>query len=124
MYNNIIQTLTDYNNLLSNNNFEKSKFMHVNTFIKDDTYVSKFNVAGFDKSEIKIEFTKRISGYNRQIKVIAENSEFGLLKMCADVPSTIDEKSVKAVLKNVILTISCWEEKIKSPLTNLTIQVE
>lgn len=124
MYNNIIQTLTDYNNLLSTNRIEKPKFMYVNTVIKNDTYVSKFNVAGYEKNEIKIEFTKRTSGYSRQIKIIAENSEFGLIKLFAEVPSTIDEKSVKAVLKNGILTVSCCEEKVKSPLASLTIQVE
>ena len=89
-----------------------------------DDFVLKFNVAGFDKGDIKIEFTKRIAGYNRQVKVVAQNLEFGALNLYADVPSTIEEKSVRAVLKNGILTISCCEEKVKSPLTSLTIEVE
>ena len=118
MYNNILQTLT--NGLV----YPQTNFKFVDTFINNDTYVSKFNVAGFEKNEIKIEFTKRIAGYNRQVKVTAENKEFGTVKQFCEVPSSIDEKSVKAVLKNGILTISCCEERVKSPLTSLTIQVE
>jgi HSP20 family molecular chaperone IbpA len=118
MYNNILQTLT--NGLV----YPQTNFKFVDTFINNDTYVSKFNVAGFEKNEIKIEFTKRIAGYNRQVKVTAENKEFGTVKQFCEVPSSIDEKSVKAILKNGILTISCCEERVKSPLTSLTIQVE
>jgi HSP20 family molecular chaperone IbpA len=119
MYNDILETI---NNL--NKTYQQTNFKFVNTVIKGDNYVTHFNIAGFDKSEIKIEFTKKVGGYNRQIKIIAENKEFGISKQFTEVPSTIDEKSVKAVLKNGILTISCCEEKVKSPLASLTIQVE
>ena len=119
MYNDILQTI---NNL--NKTYQQTNFKFVNTVINGETYLTKFNVAGFEKNEIKIEFTKRLTGYNRQIKIIAENKEFGISKQFTEVPSSIDEKSVRAVLKNGILTISCCEEKVKSPLTSLTIQVE
>lgn len=119
MYNDILQTI---NNL--NKTYQQTNFKFVNTIINGETYLTKFNVAGFEKNEIKIEFTKRLTGYNRQIKIIAENKEFGISKQFTEVPSSIDEKSVRAVLKNGILTISCCEEKVKSPLTSLTIQVE
>ncbi len=109
---NLLKTLDNYD------------YSYVLTTKKDDSYVTKFNVAGFEKDEIKIEFTKKSSGYSRQIKVTATNEEFGSIKFFTEVPNSIDEKSVKAKLKNGILTISCFEEKIKSPLTSLTIQVE
>jgi HSP20 family molecular chaperone IbpA len=122
MYTTLLNTLTNNKNLI--NNFHNYNYDYISAIKKDDQYVTKFNVAGFDKSEIKIEFTKKVSGYTRQIKVTAQNEEFGILKLYSEVPSSIDEKSVKATLKNGILTISCAEEKVKSPLASLTIQVE
>lgn len=119
MYNDILQTINSLNKT-----YQQTNFKFVNTIINGEIYLTKFNVAGFEKSEIKIEFTKRLTGYSRQIKIIAENKEFGISRQFTEVPSTIDEKSVRAVLKNGILTISCCEEKVKSPLTSLTIQVE
>jgi HSP20 family molecular chaperone IbpA len=115
----LLDTLT--NKLKS---YPETNFKFVDTFISDGAYVLKFNVAGFEKDEIKIEFTKKVVGYNRQIKVIAENKEFGIVKLYGEIPSSVDEKSVKAVLKNGILKISCCEEKVKSPLSSLAIQIE
>jgi HSP20 family molecular chaperone IbpA len=115
----LLDTLT--NNAMS---FPQSNFKFVETIIKDDTYELKFNVAGFEKEELKIEFTKKIAGYTRQVKIIGESKEFGITKQYGEVSSSIDEKSVQAVLKNGILKISCCEEKVKSPLTSLTIQIE
>jgi HSP20 family molecular chaperone IbpA len=118
----LLDVLTSNKNIFNKlNNYDYS---YVLTTKKEDSYLTKFNVAGFEKDEIKIEFAKKSSGYNRVIKVIATNEEFGSVKFLAEVPNSIDEKSVKAKLKNGILTISCFEEKIKSTLTSLTIQVE
>jgi HSP20 family molecular chaperone IbpA len=118
----LIDALTSQKNLFKT--LDNYDYSYVLTTKKDDSYVTKFNVAGFEKDEIKIEFTKRSSGYSRQIKVTAKNEEFGSVKFLTEIPNSIDEKSVKAKLKNGILTISCFEEKVKSPLTSLTIQVE
>jgi HSP20 family molecular chaperone IbpA len=118
----ILDALTINKNLLKT--LPNYDFNFVLTTKKDDSYVTKFNVAGFEKDEIKIDFTKKSSGYHREIKVVASNDEFGTVKLFTQIPNSIDEKSVKATLKNGILTISCFEEKIKSPLASLTIQVE
>jgi HSP20 family molecular chaperone IbpA len=128
MYTTLLNSLINQDSLATQKSLLKTlenyNYDYVLTTKKDDSYVTKFNVAGFEKNEIKIEFTKKVSGYTRQVKIIAQNEEFGTLRLFSEVPSSIDEKTVKATLKNGILTILCNEEKVKSPLASLTIQVE
>jgi HSP20 family molecular chaperone IbpA len=124
MYNTyLLNTLINSSNA---SDLENYNYSYVLAKKKDETYTAKFNVAGFEKDEIKIDFfvKENTNINNRQIKVIAQNQEFGILKFFTEFPRLIDEKSVKASLKNGILTISCREEKIKSPLTSLKIEVE
>lgn len=103
----------------------KNKYNYIKTEkINDGTFLSKFILPGYEKDEIKIEFSKT-DMYNgsRQIYVTAKNDEYGETFFTSIIPYDIDEKSTKAILKNGILKISFCREKNKSPLSSLKIEV-
>jgi HSP20 family molecular chaperone IbpA len=115
-----LSSLTD---LLGTGN--KNKFNYIKTEkLNDGTFVSKFVLPGYEKDEIKIEFSKT-DMYNgsRQIYVTAKNDEYGETFFTSIIPYDIDEKSTKATLKNGILKITFCREKTKSPLSSLKIEV-
>ena len=66
----------------------------------------KFRVPGYEKSEIKLSIDKNSNG-KKVLNIKAENKEFGILKISEILNSSIDESSIKASLKNGILTITC-----------------
>jgi HSP20 family molecular chaperone IbpA len=65
----------------------------------------KFRVPGYEKSEIKLSVDKGSNG-KKILNIKAENKEFGILKISETLSSIVDESSIKASLKNGILTIS------------------
>jgi HSP20 family molecular chaperone IbpA len=66
----------------------------------------KFRVPGYEKSEIKLSVEKGQHG-KKILNIRAENKEFGVLKISEILNSSVDESSIKASLKNGILTVSC-----------------
>lgn len=66
----------------------------------------KFRVPGYEKSEIKLSIEKGQYG-KKVLSIKAENKEFGVLKISEILSSSVDESSIKASLKNGILTVSC-----------------
>jgi HSP20 family molecular chaperone IbpA len=76
----------------------------------------KFRVPGYEKPEIKLSIDKGHHG-KKILNIKAENKEFGILKISETLSSTVDESSIKASLKNGILTISC-------STNNKTIQID
>lgn len=66
----------------------------------------KFRVPGYEKPEIKLSIEKGQYG-KKVLSIRAENKEFGVLKISEILSSSVDESSIKASLKNGILTVSC-----------------
>ena len=92
---------------------------------KDGIITLKYKVPGYEKNEIKIDLNQSLSnGVDRYLTVKATNSEYGTTMYKSYIPKNIDEKLTKANLKNGILTLTFVEEKIKSPLANLKIEVD
>jgi len=142
MYNSTLNTLTsltpfDINGLFTtsnNNSLMKDSIVAMNkhsynsnrqgiTFIdKPDHYVAMLNVAGFDKSEIKISEDKTNCGYSI-INVSCNSQEFNLkINYTFSIPSNANLNTIKSVLKNGILTISC-EIKTQKP-KSISIEIE
>jgi HSP20 family molecular chaperone IbpA len=76
----------------------------------------KFRVPGYEKSEIKLSVDKGHYG-KKILNIRAENKEFGILKISEILHSAVDESSIKASLKNGILTVSCT-------MSNKAIQID
>jgi HSP20 family molecular chaperone IbpA len=76
----------------------------------------KFRVPGYEKSEIKLSVDKGLHG-KKILNIKAENKEFGILKISEILNSTVDDSSIKASLKNGILTVTCVTN-------NKTIQID
>ena len=92
---------------------------------KDGIITLKYKVPGYEKNEIKIDLNQSLSnGVDRYLTVKATNREYGTTMYKSYIPKNIDEKLTKANLKNGILTLTFVEEKIKSPLANLKIEVD
>jgi len=97
----------------------------VKTTSKDGIITAKYKVPGYNKDEIKIDIKPSNSFHiDRTLTVAANNLEYGPINYRSYVPKNIDEKLTKASLKNGILTLTFVQEKIKSPLSNLKIEVE
>lgn len=90
----------------------------------DGVYTLKYKLPGYEKNEIKISFDSKPSYTNRTVTVTAFNKEYGNEKFVNLVHASIDEKSVKANLKNGILTLSYTLEKVKNPLASIKIEEE
>jgi HSP20 family molecular chaperone IbpA len=97
----------------------------IKTSSKDGIITAKYKVPGYNKDEIKIDI-KPSNGFNvdRTLTINANNAEYGAVNYKSYIPKNIDEKLTKANLKNGILTLTFVQEKIKSPLANLKIEVE
>jgi HSP20 family molecular chaperone IbpA len=76
----------------------------------------KFRVPGYEKSEIKLNIEKGQYG-KKTLTIKAENKEFGILKISETLHSAVDESSIRASLKNGILTVSCT-------MSNKAIQID
>lgn len=141
MFNSTLNTLTsltplDINGLFTttnNNSFIKDSIVAINknsynsarqgiTFIdKQDKYVAIANVAGFDKSEIKITEEKSSSGCST-ISVSCQNKELNTIHYLFQLPSNANLNTIKSVLKNGLLTLSC-EIKNQKPKP-ISIEIE
>ena len=92
------------------------------TFIdKQDRYLAVLNVAGFDKSEIKITEEKSTSGYST-INVSCQNKELTTINYLFCLPNNANLNTIKSVLKNGLLTFSC-EVKNQKP-KSISIEIE
>ena len=138
MFNSTLNTLTsltplDINGLFLNSTPSKDSISSINkhnynisrqgaTFIdKPDRYLAVLNVAGFDKSEIKISEDKTNCGYSI-INVSCNSQEFNKINYTFSIPSNANLNTIKSVLKNGILTISC-EIKTQKP-KSISIEIE
>lgn len=137
MYNATLNTLTsltplDINGLFTNTLSLKESIVAMNkyshnsnrqgiTFIdKADRYIAVLNVAGFEKSEIKITEEKTTSGYST-VNVSCHNQELTKINYMFSLPSNANLNTIKSVLKNGLLTISCEikNQKPKSILIDI-----
>ena len=103
------------------NSYEK--FDYIKPEIKEDSVIFKYKFAGYEKNEIKID-SENSHSPNRILKITGHNEEYGTIIYKSVIPTNVDDKSVKAVLKNGILTLSFLLEKLKSPLANIKIHVD
>jgi hypothetical protein len=114
------------------NVFDKKSIFEVNKYTrnvdrkgiwfedKPELYTAKINVAGYDKSEIKIN-EEKTNGSSR-IDVVCENKDFPKIKFSFHLPSDADSSTIKSTLKNSILTISCQVKKPKSKSSVIEIE--
>ena len=105
-----------------------NKFNHTEVYAqsKDGLITAKYKLPGYERDDIKIDTsqTPTVNNYSyRTIIVKANNSEYGAVSYSTSIPKNIDEKLTKANLKNGILTLTFVQEKIKSPLTSLKIEI-
>jgi HSP20 family molecular chaperone IbpA len=138
MYNSTLNTLTsltplDINSFFANTLCVKESIALMNKYTnninrqgvsfldKPDRYVATLNVAGFDKSEIKITEEKTTSGYST-INVSCHNQETPKVHYIFSLPNNANLNTVKSVLKNGILTVSC-EIKTQKP-KSISIEIE
>lgn len=138
MYNTTLNTLTsltplDINSFFTNTLSLKESIVSMNkytsnpnrqgiTFLdKTDRYVATLNVAGFDKSEIKITEEKTTSGYS-VVNVSCNNQEMNKINYAFNFPSNANLTTIKSALKNGMLTISC-EIKNQKP-KSISIDIE
>ena len=92
------------------------------TFIdKPDKYLAVANVAGFDKSEIKITEEKSTSGYST-ISISCQSKELNTINYLFCLPNNANLNTIKSVLKNGLLTFSC-EIKNQKPKA-ISIEIE
>jgi HSP20 family molecular chaperone IbpA len=111
----------NYSNIEPLGIFDFSNTCFGETKNKDGTFTMKFKVPGYQKEEVKITFSERYSN-NRCIDVFANNEEFGFEKYSSIVHRDIDEKSVKATLRNGILTVSYSLQKPKNSSSSIKIE--
>jgi HSP20 family molecular chaperone IbpA len=138
MYNSTLNTLStliplDINGFITNNICLKESIVSINkntqncnrqgiTFIdKPDRYIAVLNVAGFDKSEIKITEEKTAHGYS-VVNVGCHNQELTKINYLFSVPLNANLNTIKSVLKNGLLTVSC-EIKNQKP-KQVSIEIE
>jgi len=138
MYSSTLNTLTsltplDINGFFTNTLSLKESIVAMNKYThntnrqgiafldKPDRYVATLNVAGFDKSEIKITEEKTTSGYST-VNVSCHNQELPKVNYIFSLPNNANLNTVKSVLKNGILTVSC-EIKTQKP-KSISIEIE
>lgn len=106
--------------IVSLNKFTKNvNRQGISFFDKPDSYVALLNVAGFDKSEIKITEEKSLSGYSL-VNVNCKNDQFAI-DYVFNLPSSANLNSIKSSLKNGMLTISCEIKTQKSKLISIEV---
>lgn len=107
--------------LFLKDDFNNDYYDHLNE--KNGIFTLKVKVPGYDKNDIKILFTEKNSyERHRKINLTAENEEYGIQKTSLLIHNNFDEKTVKANLKNGILTITYALEKTKSSLSSIRIE--
>lgn len=138
MYNTTLNTLTtltplDIGGLFTNSISLKESISSMNkrtqncnrqgiTFIdKTDRYIAVLNVAGFDKSEIKITQEKTTHGYS-MVSVDCHNQDLAKINYLFNIPINANLNTMKSVLKNGLLTVSC-EIKNEKP-KQVSIEIE
>ena len=138
MFNSTLNTLTsltplDINGFFVNSVPSKDSIVAINkhsyninrqgiTFIdKPDRYLAVLNVAGFDKSEIKITEEKSNSGCST-ISVSCQNKELTTINYLFCLPTNANLNTIKSVLKNGLLTLSC-EVKNQKP-KSISIEID
>jgi HSP20 family molecular chaperone IbpA len=138
MYNSILNTQTtlspfDINRLFANNISLKESIVSMNKYTqncdrqgiafidKQDRYLAVLNVAGFDKTEIKITEEKTTHGYSK-VSVECDSKELTKINYLFNIPSNANLSTIKSVLKNGLLTISC-EIKNQKP-KQVSIEIE
>ena len=138
MYNSILNTQTtlsefDINRLFANSISLKESIVSMNKYTqncdrqgiafidKPDRYVAVLNVAGFDKTEIKITEEKTTHGYSK-VSVNCDSKELTKINYLFNIPSNANASTIKSVLKNGLLTISC-EIKNQKP-KQVSIEIE
>jgi HSP20 family molecular chaperone IbpA len=138
MYNSILNTQTtlnefDINRLFASSISLKESIVSMNKYTqncdrqgiafidKPDRYVAVLNVAGFDKTEIKITEEKTTHGYSK-VSVNCDSKELTKINYLFNIPSNANASTIKSVLKNGLLTISC-EIKSQKP-KQISIEIE
>jgi HSP20 family molecular chaperone IbpA len=138
MYSSTLNTLTsltplDINGFFANTLSLKESIVAMNkythntnrqgiTFLdKPDRYVATLNVAGFDKSEIKITEEKTSSGYSA-VNISCHNQEIPKVNYLFSLPSNANLTTIKSVLKNGMLTISCEIKNQKAKSISIDIE--
>lgn len=138
MYNSTLNTLTsltpfDINGLFTGTLSLKESIVSMNKYThntnrqgiafidKPDRYIATLNVAGFDKSEIKITEEKTANGCST-ISVGCHNEQFTKINYLFSLPSNANLNTIKSVLKNGLLTISCEIKNQKPKQVSIDIE--
>jgi HSP20 family molecular chaperone IbpA len=91
---------------------------------KDGSFESKLKLPGFQKNEIKISFENKITSdiLGKRLNIVAKSTEYGSYSFYTFIPSTMDDTSVNAVLKNGILHLTAKTDikKTKERLIEIT----
>ena len=88
---------------------------------KDGIYSVEFKVPGYEKDEIQISLSNATNSKNKVLTVKAENKEYGKTSEQIALTSNVEEKTIKASLKNGILKVSFCLEKEKSKLIEIKV---
>jgi HSP20 family molecular chaperone IbpA len=102
--------VTSLNNYYNNNVTEK-----------DGVYCFEFKVPGYEKNEIEISLINSNGLKNKTLSVKAENKEYGIFSEKVMLNCNVEEKSIKAFLKNGILKVSLTPEKEKSKFIEIKV---
>jgi HSP20 family molecular chaperone IbpA len=101
-----ITSLSNYKNIVS---------------IKDGIYYFEFKVPGYEKDEIQISLINGNTSRNKVLNIKAENKEYGKYTEKVVLSTNVEEKSIKASLKNGILKVSLIPEKEKTKLIEIKV---
>jgi HSP20 family molecular chaperone IbpA len=92
-----------------------------NLTVKDGVYCFEFKVPGYEKDEIQISLTNGNTSKNKVLNIKAENKVYGKYTEQVVLSTNVEEKSVKASLRNGILKISLIPEKEKTKLIQIKV---
>jgi HSP20 family molecular chaperone IbpA len=98
-----------------------STYYNNNVTVKDGLYCFEFRVPGYEKDQIQISLTNGNTSKNRVLNIKAENKEYGKFSEQVILSNNVEEKSIKASLKNGILKVSFVPEKEKSKLIEIKV---
>lgn len=98
-----------------------SNYYNNNLTVKDGLYCFEFKVPGYEKDQIEISLTNANASKNRVLTVKAENKEYGKFSEQVILSTNVEEKSIKASLKNGILKVSFIPEKEKTKLIEIKV---
>ncbi len=88
---------------------------------KDGIYSIEFKVPGYEKDEIQISLSNGNIAKSKLLTIKAENKQYGKLSEQVPLNVMVEEKSVKASLKNGILRVSFIPEKEKSKFIEIKV---